>query len=650
MTFKHLFTPHEIRGLEIRNRIFSTAHQTILARDGAPSEDMAAYHEARARGGAGLIIMESSRPTDDEVSHSYYLDSSSDKCIAGYRMVAEAVHRHGTRVFGQINHGGRISYTQDGMQRVAHAPSMVPDHRFHCMPRVMSTDYVWHIIDCFAKAAGRMAEAGLDGVELTASHGMLIAQFLNPMTNFRDDEFGGSEDNRFRLVSEMIRATRRVIGPDKVIGMRISAEEIEPDGLDAAAWLRICHRLNDEAELDYLNVTTGSMMGLAGSVHVVPPMMIEHAYLAPQAGAIKAGVRKSIFVAGRINQPQLAERILEKGQADMCGMTRAMISDPEMPNKARAGRLDDIRACIGCNQACIGHYHMGVRISCIQNPITGRERELQPLPKAEKPKSVLVVGGGPAGMKAAAIAGERGHTVTLCEKSGALGGQALLAQRLPGRSEFGVIVDNLRREMELAGVDVRLNTTVDRDFIETERPDDVVLATGAVPYWPRLEIESDVHAADVWQVLNGEVNPGASVVIADWRCDWVGLGVAEMLARNGSHVRLCVDGEMAGQNLQKYLRWHWVGQLHKLGVEIIPYARFFGAAGDSAFFMHSLSGDALECDGMDTLVIAQGHRPVTDLEEALRGTGIGIHTAGDCRSPRSAEEAVFEGMAVARAL
>lgn len=650
MTFKHLFTPHEIRGLEIRNRIFSTAHQTILARDGAPSEDMAAYHEARARGGAGLIIMESSRPTDDEVSHSYYLDSSSDKCIAGYRMVAEAVHRHGTLVFGQINHGGRISYTQDGMQRVAHAPSMVPDHRFHCMPRVMSTDYVWHIIDCFAKAAGRMAEAGLDGVELTASHGMLIAQFLNPMTNFRDDEFGGSEDNRFRLVSEMIRATRRVIGPDKVIGMRISAEEIEPDGLDAAAWLRICHRLNDEAELDYLNVTTGSMMGLAGSVHVVPPMMIEHAYLAPQAGAIKAGVRKSIFVAGRINQPQLAERILEKGQADMCGMTRAMISDPEMPNKARAGRLDDIRACIGCNQACIGHYHMGVRISCIQNPITGRERELQPLPKAEKPKSVLVVGGGPAGMKAAAIAGERGHTVTLCEKSGALGGQALLAQRLPGRSEFGVIVDNLRREMELAGVDVRLNTRVDRDFIETERPDDVVLATGAVPYWPRLEIESDVHAADVWQVLNGEVNPGASVVIADWRCDWVGLGVAEMLARNGSHVRLCVDGEMAGQNLQKYLRWHWVGQLHKLGVEIIPYARFFGAAGDSAFFMHSLSGDALECDGMDTLVIAQGHRPVTDLEEALRGTGIGIHTAGDCRSPRSAEEAVFEGMAVARAL
>lgn len=650
MRFKHLFTPHEIRGLEIRNRIFSTAHQTILARDGSPSEDMAAYHEARARGGAGLIIMESSRPTDDEVSHFYYIDSSSDNCIPGYRMVAEAVHRHGTRVFGQINHGGRISYMQDGMQRVAHAPSMVPDHRFHCMPRVMSTDYVWYTIDCFAKAAGRMAEAGLDGVELTASHGMLIAQFLNPLTNFRDDAFGGSEDNRFRFISEMIRATRNMIGPEKIIGVRVSADELEPDGLDEAAWLQICHRLNNEAELDYLNVTTGSMMGLVGSVHVVPPMTIDHAYLAPQAGAIKAGVRKSIFIAGRINQPQLAEQILEKGQADMCGMTRAMISDPDMPNKARAGRLDDIRACIGCNQACIGHYHMGVRISCIQNPVSGRERELYPLAKAEVPKNVLVVGGGPAGMKAAAIAGERGHKVTLCEKSGALGGQALLAQALPGRSEFGVIVDNLRREMELAGVEVRLNTPVNSDFIETERPDDVILATGAVPYWPELEIESDVHAVDVWQMLKGEINPGASVVIADWRCDWLGLGVAEKLARSGSRVRLCVDGEMAGQNLQKYLRWHWIGQLHKLGVEIIPYARFFGAGGNSACFMHSLSGEAVECDGMDTLVIAQGHRPVTDLEDALQGSDFRIHTAGDCRSPRSAEEAVFEGMAVARAL
>lgn len=651
MSFEHLFTSLEIRGHEIRNRIFSTAHQTILARNGAPAEDMAAYHEARAKGGAGLIITESSRPDSDDVSASYYIDSSTDACIPGYRMIADAVHKHGTKVFGQINHGGRISYTHEGMHIVSHAPSMVPDHRFHCMPRVMSTEYVRKIIKAFAAAAGRMVEAGLDGVELTASHGMLIAQFLNPQTNFRNDEYGGSEENRFRMVSEMIAATRKMVGNDIVIGMRISAEEIEPDGLDDKEWLDICRRLNDETELDYLNVTVGSMMGLGGSVHVVPPMFVDHAYTAPHAEAIKREVRQTVLVAGRINQPQLAEQIIAGGQADMCGMTRALISDPEMPNKAKAGKIDDIRACIGCNQACIGHYHQGVRISCIQNPITGRELALGPHPGTDVPKKVLVAGGGPAGMKAAAVAAERGHSVVLCEAAGQLGGQILLAQTLPGRAEFGVLVDNLRREMELTGVEIRLNTPVDASLLTAEKADAVIIATGARPYRPpEVEISEDTHAVDVWQVLKGEANPGASVIVADWRCDWVGLGVAEKLALDGSHVRLCVDGEMAGQNLQKYLRWNWMGKVHKLGIDVIPYARLFGADGDTAYFQHTTSGEAIVCEDMDTLVIAQGHQSVTTLEQELGEAEVEIHLAGDCLSPRSAEEAIYEGMIVARAI
>ncbi|MDH3763363.1 MAG: FAD-dependent oxidoreductase [Gammaproteobacteria bacterium] len=648
MLFSHLFTPHQIRGHEIRNRIFSSSHQTILARRGSPSDEMAAYHEARARGGAGLIILESSRPWADDVSASYYVDSSTDACIPGYRGVAEAVHKHGCKVFGQINHGGRIAYTHEGMHIVSHAPSMVPDHRFHCMPRVMSADYVRNIIDAFAAAAGRMAEAGLDGAELTASHGMLIAQFLNPQTNFRQDEYGGSEENQFRFVSQLIAATRQVVGNDFIIGMRISAEELEPDGLDQAAWLDICRRLSDERELDYLSVTVGSMMGLGGSVHVVPPMFIDHAYTAPHAGSIKREVRQSVLVTGRINQPQLAEQVLAEGQADMCGMTRALISDPEMPNKARAGKLDDIRACIGCNQACIGHYHQGVRISCIQHPISGRELTLGKHPAAKTARKLLVAGGGPAGMKAAAVAAERGHQVMLCEQSSGLGGQALLAQTLPGRAEFGVIVDNLRREMELNEVDIRLNTTVDRVLIEAEKPDAVIIATGAIPYRPELDISEETHAVDAWQILKDEAKPGASVVIADWRCDWVGMGLAEKLAREGCHVRLCVDGEMAGQNLQKYLRWHWAGALHKLGVEVIPYARLYGADGDTVYFLHNTSGEAIVCENMDTLVIAQGHQPETSLELMLADADVEIHLAGDCLSPRSAEEAVYEGLMVAR--
>ncbi len=648
MSFNHLFTPHEIRGLEIRNRIFSSAHQTILAHNGAPGEEMAAYHEARAKGGAGLIIMESSRPDADDVSASYYLDSSTDACIPGYRMVAKAVHKHGCKVFAQINHGGRISYTHDGLQIVARAPSMVPDHRFHCMPRVMSTEYVRKIIQAFANTAGRMAEAGVDGAELTASHGMLIAQFLNPQTNFREDEYGGSEENRFRMVAEMIAATRKVVGSDFVIGMRISADELEPDGLDEAAWLEICRRLSEEQELDYLNVTVGSMMGLGGSVHVVPPMFIDHAYTAPLAGAVKREVRQSVLVTGRINQPQLAEQVLAAGQADLCGMTRALISDPEMPNKAQSGRLDDIRACIGCNQACIGHYHEGVRISCIQHPITGRELTLGEHPQTAQPLKVLVAGGGPAGMKAASVAAERGHKVVLCEQSNRLGGQVVLAQALPGRAEFGVLVDNLRREMELSSVDVRLNTKVDAALIDLVKPDTIIVATGATPYRPDVEVSEQTHAVDAWQVLREEVTPGASVVIADWRCDWVGMGLAEKLAREGVHVRLCVDGEMAGQNLQKYLRWHWSGTLHKLGVEVIPYARFFGADEDSVYFQHTTSGQPIICENVNTLVIAQGHQSETALEQQLLSRGLDYHLAGDCLSPRSAEEAVYEGLLVAR--
>ncbi len=648
MSFAHLFTPHAIRGVEFKNRIFSTAHQTLLARDWLPSDEMVAYHEARAAGGVGLIVMEAARPHGDAVTTPLYIDASRDECIPGYRKITDAVHKHGCKLLGQVTHGGRIAHGYGGLLSVPHAPSTVPDHRFHTMPRAMPTDYVWEIIDAHANAARRLMEAGLDGIEMTASHGLLLAQFLSPDVNRRDDEFGGSEEKRFRFIREVVAAVRKAIGPDRVIGIRISAQEDDPTGLDAQTVLDACRRMNDLADLDYLNVTMGSMAGLGSSVHVAPPMSFDHAYTAPHAASIKEVFSRSVFVAGRINQPQLAEQILEKGQADMCGMTRAMISDPEMPNKAHGGKLDDIRACIGCNQACIGHYHQGVPISCIQNPLSGRELTLGPHVTARAARGILVAGGGPGGMKAAAAAAERGHRVVLCEKSGQLGGQVLLAQTLPGRAEFGVLVDNLKREMELAGVEVRLNSAVDADLIEREKPDAVIIATGAIPFSTDAEIADGTHVLEAWRILRGEANPGNSVVIADWRCDWIGMGLAEKLAREGCHVRLAVGGTHAGQNLQIYLRDDWAGKLHRLGVEVIPYARLFGADGDTAYFHHMASGEPIVCEAMDTLVLAQGHQPVTELEAELRGRDMEIHLVGDCLSPRTAEEAIHEGLMAAR--
>ena len=644
--FPRLFSPIRLRNLEIRNRILSTGHQTYLAaKGGLPGDDFIAYHEARAKGGAGLIVVEAARFHPTGFTDSPELIVASDDCIAGLKLLVDRVHRHGARIFGQLSHSGRVTKRiAGGLRGVAYAPSVVPDQRFHTMPRAMPLALIEELIAEAGKAARRFGEAGFDGIELLASHGLLISDFLNPRHNLRTDAYGGSFENRLRFLTDLLAVARKNLGDGPVLGIRISAEEIEHGGLDKDEVIAISRALKDLGAIDYVNVTLGSMQGLGGSVHVVPPMEMAHAYVAPKAGTLRAAVGLPVLVAGRINQPQIAEAVLAAGQADMCGMTRAMISDAEMANKAREGRVDDIRACIGCNQACIGHYHMGYSISCIQNPVAGREVRYGRTCKAEASKRVLVAGGGPAGMKAAVTAAERGHRVTLFEAKSHLGGQVLLAQLLPERAEFGGLVTNLRHEMERAGVDVRLNAAVSAELVLLEKPDAVIVATGAYSYRPAIEGAEDAHVIDAWAVLEGRANPGGRVLVADWRCDWIGMGLAEKLAREGRHVRLAVTGTNAGQNLQPYLRDHMVGKLHKLGVEIIPYARLFGVDPDTAYMTHIVTGEPMVETEVETVVLALGHEPDTSLEDTLTSFGVALHLAGDCLAPRSAEEAVYEGM------
>lgn len=642
--FPTLFSPIDLGPTRVRNRIVSTGHDTVMAHDGHVTDRLVAYHAARARGGVGLIIVQVSGVHETARYTSHILMATDDDAIPGYARLAAAVQAHGARIMGQLFHPGReIMETQDGTAPVAWAPSAVPNSRFRVMPMPLTKGMIDEIVAGYAAAARRLQQAGFDGCEIVASHGYLPAQFLNPAVNRRDDGYGGSLENRLRFTVEVAQAIRAAVGADFTVGLRISGEERDTEALEPAETIAACRML--DPHVDYFHVIAGNSATLSGAIHIVPPMFYEAGYTAPFAAQVTRAVARPVIVTGRINQPQVAESILASGQAAMCGMTRALICDPDMPAKAQTAP-DDIRACIGCNQACIGHFHRGYPISCIQFPETGRELTLaaRKTPTAS-PKRILIAGGGPAGLKAAAVLAERGHSVTLHEAAAQLGGQALLAQLLPGRAEFGGIVTNLAHEARRAGATIRLNSPVTRALVEAESPDVVILATGARPHWPGIETEG-AHVVDAWSVLRGTANPGGRVVVADWRGDWIGMGLAEKLARDGCAVRLYVEGIAAGESLPLYVRDEMVARLHRLGVTIQPYARLYGADAGTVYFTHSASGDPVLVEDVDTLVLAQGHQAEAGLAAALAGWGRPLHVIGDALTPRSAEEAVLEALRI----
>ena len=643
--FVHLFEPLVLRGKRLKNRIMSSGHDTSMPTDNRVNAQLIAYHRARAEGGVGLIVLQVAGVHDSARYTSHVLMATDDSCIDGYRELADVCHAQNTLVLSQIFHPGReIMESADGLLAVAYSASAVPNERFRVMPRALDPAMIDEIVSGYAAAARRLHQAGIDGVEVVASHGYLPAQFLNPRVNRRTDDYNGTLEQRLRFLREIIAAVRAATDAQFIIGLRISADERDSDGLTESESLEAVKSL--QGQLDYVHIVAGTSASTGGAVHIVPPMAIAAAYLADAAATFKASLSIPLFVTGRINQPQEAELILARGQADVCGMTRALICDPLMPAKTLDGRADDVRACIACNQACIGHFHKGLPISCIQHPETGRELHFGKLQPTLKRRRIMVVGGGPAGMKAAAVAAQRGHDVTLFEASAQLGGQVLLAQLLPRRSEFGGASTNLQREMTLAGVRVVRNTRVDRALVVQEQPDHVIIATGAEPYWPAFERGGELQVVDAWQVLREQVSLGRSVVVVDWRCDWIGPGIAERLVRAGHQVQLAVNGTHCGENLPLYVRDQLAGELHRLGIPIIPYARLYGCDDSTVYLQHSASGEPMLLEDIDSLVLCQGHQSVDTLGVELAGL-VPFERIGDCLAPRTAEEAIYEGLKTA---
>ncbi len=642
--FEALFSPLDVGRITLKNRILSSGHDTVMSVDGFVSDQLIEYQRARAAGGVGHIVLQVSSVHHTSDYTAQELIAVSDDAIPGYRRIADAVHAHDCHLFAQVFHGGReIMSTADGMLPIAWAPSSVPNERFHVMPKPLTRDLIDEIVDGFGASARRMAEAGIDGVEIVASHGYLPAQFLNPRTNLRDDGYGGSLENRLRFTQEVITSIRAQAGDDIVLGMRISIDERDLDGLTPDESVEACAIL--ARSLDYLSVSAGSSATYRGSVHIAPPMSQDPGYTAPLSAVVRQRVDIPVFVTGRINTPAEGERIIATGQADAVAMTRALICDPLMPGKAKSGKVDEIRLCIGCNQACIGHFHLGVPISCIQYPESGREREYGRRITAPEPRRLIVVGGGPAGLKAAAVAAERGHHVEVWESASRVGGQVRLAQRLPGRAEFGGLIENLLAEALRAGVHIRTGQRATAQALADAAPDEVVIATGARPFVPDFEL-GDGLVLDAWQAIDGARISAGGVLVADWRCDWIGLGVATLLAEEGQRVTLAVNGWAAGQTLQQYVRNEMLGRAVARGVKVVTDVRLLGFDDDTVYLGHTLNGDVVEVADISTLVLATGHVSQDDLSDELTALGIPVTVIGDAMAPRTAEEAVLEGLRV----
>lgn len=657
---RHLFTPLKLRNTEVRNRIVQSAHITGYVENGLPSDRHVRYYEARAKGGVGLIITEA-------VAVSPLTDVKPTTGCRGWaagfvpraRKITDAVHAHGAKVILQLAHGGSV---MSGYYTWLHteAPSAIPSVAGLAgeVPSALTAKEIKAVVQAHVDVARNGKEAGYDGVELHFGHGYLVHQFISPIHNVRTDLYGGSLENRLRFSLEIIDAVRNAVGNDFIVGVRGSADELLPGGYtleDAKQFMPIWAQTG---KIDYLNVTVAQSRSM---VYAIPPMMVPPRAFVYCAAEIKQLVDLPIFAVIRINDPVTANEIIKNHEADMVIMTRATLCDPELPNKAREGRLDDIRHCVACNEGCwerlLKHHEP---ITCMQNPEAGRELEFAVKPAAS-PKKVMVVGGGPAGMKAAEVARRRGHTVSLYEKADDLGGAIMITTKVPSRQEYGQVVRYLKHEVQRLGVDVHLNTEVTPEMVLKEKPDTVIVATGAVTIddvrpevvgtGSAIEIERGTHVVTAEDVLEGKVECGKKVVIADQQNYMKGMVTAEFLADQGKDVTLVMPLPIRYTSANPYEVDHFTlaiqtGTLKSKGVKRVSDCEVKQARPGKVVIRDVFTEEAQELDA-DTLVLSYWRKAETRLYDALQGKVEEIYKIGDALSPRRCINAIYEGHKVA---
>jgi 2,4-dienoyl-CoA reductase (NADPH2) len=640
--FPYLFSPLRVGSVIAPNRVVFSAHLTNLARDNRPGPDLVAYYEARARGGAGLIITEeqSVHPTD----HAYerLIRAFDETVVPAYQELTRRVHAHGTPVLAQINHnGGQASslYTRLPVW----APSPIADPLFREVPKEMEASDIAEVVSAYARVARHVRDGGFDGAELQASHSSLLRQFLSPHANRRTDAYGGSVERRARIVREIVAAIRAEVGRDFVLGVRIPGDEFIDGGLTLEHSVETVRILDRDGLVDYFNTSLGTathtLFMVEGSMHLPP------GYQLFTAAALREVTDLPVVGIGRVKDPVQAEQALAAGVCDLVGMVRQQIAEPDTARKAREGRVEELRLCISCNQDCIGREGLNLEIGCIENPAAGHERELGPrtLRPAARRRRVLVAGGGPAGMQCAVVAARRGCAVTLCEASGELGGQVRLAVRVPNRAELGDLARNLVGELRRSDVEVRLGAPVTASEALSGGWDAVVCCTGALPQPPAPGVLS------VWDVMRG-AEVGERVAVVDLVGFHEATSTAEWLAQRGHRVEVLTPALVAGQDLGLTLDLeNWHRRVLALGVRIFTSVAPLGYERSCVQAIEAYSGRMVEFGPFDTVVAANHGRPDDALYHELKGR-VEVHRAGDCVAPRRAGSAVNEGHRVALAL
>ncbi len=645
-----LFTPLKVGSITVQNRIVFSAHLTNYAEDFMPSDRHGYYYRERARGGAGLIITEehSTHPTD----HPYekLIHAFNPAVIPGYRRITEMVHAEGVPILAQINHNGGQG---SGMftRLPAWAPSAIADPLFREVPKAVELEDIQQIIEGYATVASYTRRGGFDGVELQCSHSSIVRQFLSRSTNKRTDGYGGSLENRARLLREIIGAIRLAVGRDYVLSVRLCGDELIRDGITIEEAVDLAAMLERDRLIDCINTSIGTATQTLYMIEASMRIPPNYAMFIPSA--IRKAVQLPVIGVGRVKDPIQAERILSEGHADLVGVVRAQIADPEFARKARENRAEDIRLCLSCNQECVGRMGLNRWLGCIETPATGREQGIGvgTLQRVAKPKRVTVIGGGPAGLKAAVTAARRGHKVTLLEKENQLGGQILWAVRVTNRAEFGDIVRNLLREIEQLEVEVRTNVTADAEMVLAMKPDAIIVATGSKPDRAAIPGADGPAVADVTDILSGRVMPGKRVLLIDRLGFHEATSTAEFMAEQGCEVEVVTQTLYVGQDLGVTLDLeNWYRQARRLGIKCTPNHSVLSIEDRVVTALHNYSGQIVHFAPADTIVLSVHRRAECRVYTQLKGRAAELHRIGDCVAPRRAHAAIIDGEKAGRAV